>query len=322
MGYYHNKIGGDYMRKLFILTVVLFSFSLIFSTTFYLGSGYNGISKITFDGNNWNKTQHFCPPITTSGVETTSYIYTNLRDLGFCIIDKEQMSVIAQIDTFHAEDIAIDINKQKIYVADGVGLGIYFIEKPSRIWFEDKINLKGWISQIEIISDYIVVASQFSGIYLLKDCSDYFILLDSFGQEYLNPFKEPFMTCALRIHGRTIYVAAKDGLHLMRISNNKLHNELQLTNEICLDVSVNDTYIAVAEPMKNRVSLFSTSNRTKLKEISLPNQPAAVELIKDEDTGKIFLATIVRGTGLVIDDLSSGNRWTIGGNYSGFIRKL
>ncbi|MFO7882256.1 MAG: hypothetical protein R6U52_06940 [Kosmotogaceae bacterium] len=310
------------MRKLLLLIVVLFSFSLIFSTTLYLGTGYNGISKITFDGNKWTKTQHFCPPISTSGVETTSYIYTYLRDHGFCVIDKEHMSVIAQIDTFHAEDIAIDINKLKIYVADGVGLGVYFIERPSRIWFRGKINLKGWISQIELIDNYIVVASQLNGIYLLRECSDYFIPLDFIGPDYLDPLKEPLMINSLEVFVRTIYIATNDSLRLIRISNNKFHNELQISDEVCLDVAVNGTYIAAAEPMKNRVSLFLTSNRTKSKEIFFPNQPAAVELLKDENTGRLFLATIVRGTGLVIDDLSSGDRWTIGGSYMGFIRKL
>jgi len=310
------------LKRLLLIFALLIIISSIFSTTLYLGSGYNGITKITFDGEEWIKEQYYCPPISTSGVETTRYLYINLRDHGFCIIDKENMSVIEQVDTFHAEDIAFDINKLKFYIADGMGMGIYFLERPSKVWFRSKIHMRGWISHVNLFGDYIILASLYEGIYLIRECSGQFILLDYFGRTYKNPLEQPLTTMSVRTYGRTIYIAAKDGLHLMRVNGNKLFHELKLTDTVSLDVAVNSSYIAVAEPLQKRVSLFLTSSREKITEIIYPDQPSLVELIKDEITDKIFIAAIVKGIGLFIDEPFTENRWIIGGSYMGFVRKV
>ncbi|MFW6122238.1 MAG: hypothetical protein ACOC80_15250 [Petrotogales bacterium] len=309
------------MKRFLSILILLFIITSTFSTTLYLGSGYNGISKITFDGKEWTKKQYYCPPISTSGIETTKYLYVNLRDHGFCIIDKENMSVLEQVDTFHAEDIAFDINKLKFYIADGVGMGIYFLERPSKVCFRNKIHFRGWISHVKLFGDYIILASLYEGIYLVKECSGRYIILDYLGRTYNDPLEQPLTTMNVRAYGRTIYIAAKDGLHLMRVKGNRLFHELKLTDRVSLDVAVNSSYIAVAEPLQKRVSLFLTSSREKITEIIYPDQPSAIELIHDEITEKIFVAAIVKGIGLVIDEPSAGNRWIIGGSYMGFVRK-
>jgi hypothetical protein len=210
----------------------------------------------------------------------------------------------------------------KFYIADGTGLSVFFLERPSKVRNRGEVHLRGWISQVELLGDYIILSSLYDGIYLLRECSGHFILLDYFGRTYNNPLEQPLMTLSIRTYGRTIYVAAEDGVHLMRVSANKLFHELKLTNTMSLDVAVNSSYIAAAEPLQKRVSLFLTSSREKIAELLYPNQPAAVHLIEDENTGEIFLATIVTGAGLIIDSITTGDRWTIGGRYTGFIRKI
>ena len=310
------------IRNIVIVIIILIVTSVAFSSVIYLGTGYNEISEITYDGERWIKNQYYCPPLSSSGVETTRYLYVNLRDLGFCVVDKENMVILEQIDTFHAEDITFDINKLKFYIADGIGLSVFFLESPSKVWNRGTIHLRGWINQVELLGDYIILSSLYDGIYLLRECSGHFIMLDYFGRTYDDPLEQPLMTLSIRTHGRTIYVAAEDGIHLMRVSANKLFHELKLTNTMSLDVAVNSSYIAAAEPLQKRVSLFLTSSREKIAELLYPNQPTAVHLIEDENTGEIFLATIVTGAGLIIDSITTGDRWTIAGSYTDFIRKV
>ena len=161
------------MKTLFIILTIVVLATGLQAVEIFAGEGFNGLSKISSSDSYWLRTIEDTPGFPSGGIRIGGKFFVFSRDFGFSVGDANTSSILAHIDTYHAEDVALRIETLDLFIADGAkGILVYKYLAPWLIKPKQEIFLRGWVGYVDVWEDYVVAATLLDGVVLLKDTVD------------------------------------------------------------------------------------------------------------------------------------------------------
>jgi len=318
-------IGGGLMKKVFtLLFFVLLSVHSLFALEIYAGKGIEGVKMITVEN---DQTIALDSPISfvESGVRVGSYLFLAMRNFGFSILEADGLILRNTMCVGDVTDIAINIEFLDLFVADGSrGILRYKFFRPDFLKFVEVVPVHGWVVDIEVWKDYLIVATDGFGLYLYKKVNGYFEEVDKLGGYGLPKTSSNFLPSEMFVDkkGRIFLASGLKGLIVLKIYADKLIVEKNIGIGYADSLDFCNEKLIVADFKGKRVLLFDVNSNIKFaKQFNLVEEPRKVKLIEDPWTEEMFILAIT-DSGIHLKNLSTAEESRIYGTYNCIIKPL
>jgi len=255
------------MRKTIPLIIVLFAAVILCANAFHFGFGFNGLLEISVEDQEWRVRIIPVTSLSSGGVVAGGLVFNVLRDRGFAILSVLQPENHRIVDTFHCEAIDVNIERLEVFVADGThGLEIFKFFGPNFYKHIQTIPMKGWISSVSYIDDYVFAGSELDGLFVVRRGEKGFELVDHILPRLINDIERGITVNAIAGSKHSFYVAAGDrGVLVFEKDGLTLRQKSELPVSYAMDVAVLDGEVFVADSRESKIKIFSEADNV-LKE--------------------------------------------------------
>lgn len=310
--------------KLVLIILTILVATTILAVEFHGGEGFSGVSKIESFDSYWKRSIEKIPGFPSGGIRIGSKVFVFSRDFGFSVIDAETSEILAQLDTFHAEDLAMRIETLDLFIADGInGVLVYKYLAPWLIKLKQQIFLRGWTNRIGVWKNYVVAGTLLDGVILLKDTGEGYKEISRYGSRNIAKFDMGIGVNGMAVSDGYIYLATvSTGIIILKIENDELIETTRLAAPYAVDIAVKNDLVAISHPVDKRVSIHSKKQDYKIiSELFYKKQPRYVDFYQDWDTGDEYLVTSFDSSGIVVTNLSKPEEPVqLGGYYYGLVK--
>ncbi|OAA31099.1 hypothetical protein AT15_08980 [Kosmotoga arenicorallina S304] len=312
------------MKKVFSLFLfVLLSINCLLALEIYAGKGFEGVEMVSVKN---GETTILNSPLNyvKSGIKVGSYLFLAMRNFGFSILEADDLKLRNIVHVGHATDIAINIESLDLLISDGSrGILHYKFFRPDFLKFVEMVPVHGWVVDIDVWKDYLIVATDGFGLYLYKKINGYFQEIDKLGGYELPRSSNDILPSEIFVNkGRIFLASGHKGLMVIRINEDKLVVEESIGIGYAISLDFQQGKLIVADLKGKRVLLFDVSGKLKfIKQFNLTEEPRKVKLIEDPQTEEMFLV-IITDSGIHLKNLSTAEDLWIYGIYSDIIKPL
>lgn len=271
------------MRKTFPLIIVLFAAVILCANAFHFGYGFNGLLEISIEDQEWRVKIIPVTSLSSGGVYAGGLVFNVLRDKGFAIVSIPEPENHSMVDTFHCEAIDVNIERLEVFVADGThGLEIFKFFGPNFYKHIQTIPMKGWISSVSCIDDYVLAGSELDGLFVLRRGEKGYELVEHILPRYIDDIERGITVNAISASKYSFYVAAGDrGVLVFEKDGLTLRHKAEIPVSYAMDVAVLDGEVFVADSRESKIIIFSEEANVLEESFRTDRTPREVVPVND-----------------------------------------
>ncbi|HDP76700.1 MAG TPA: hypothetical protein ENN47_00645 [Mesotoga infera] len=271
------------MRKAIPLIIVLFAAAFLCASAFHFGYGFNGLLEVSVEDQEWRVRIIPVTSLSSGGVAAGGIVFNVLGDKGFAILSALQPENYRIVDTFHCEAIDVNIERLEVFVADGThGLEIFKFFGLNFYKHVQTIPMKGWISTVSYIDDYVFAGSELDGLFIVRRGENGFELVDHILPRYINDIETGITVNAISASQYSFYVAAGDrGVLVFEKDGFTLRQKSEIPVSYAMDVAVLDGEVFVADSRERKIKIFCEADCILKESYSTDSTPRELVPVND-----------------------------------------